>query len=198
MAAHFSTASQCQIPCCYTCGLVSAGATQGELPKGAREGPLGDNSVAQLVCALLCTAPVNISLQTRFILQTLHSNSQFSIFNSQLLSFSAARSASFAYSTRLSRSPRTRASRPAASTSAVISSLLIDEPSTGPSAFTSVFLRILKAARTREKNSFSSLVSTAGLSSGTSLSTAESTLGLGTKQSAGTSNKISALAWYCT
>ena len=34
MAAHFSTASQCQIPCCYTCGLVSAGATQGELPEG--------------------------------------------------------------------------------------------------------------------------------------------------------------------
>ena len=82
MAAYFFTSTQCQIPCCYTCGLVSAGATQGELPKGAREGPLGDNSVAQLVCALLCTAPANISLQTRFILQTLHSNSQFSIFNS--------------------------------------------------------------------------------------------------------------------
>ena len=81
MAAHFSTASQCQIPCCYTCGLVSAGATQGELSEGAREGPLGDNNVVQLVCALLCTAPANISLQTRFILQTLHSNSQFSILN---------------------------------------------------------------------------------------------------------------------
>ena len=49
MAAHFSTASQCQIPCCYTCGLVSAGATQGELSEGAREGPLGDNNAAQLV-----------------------------------------------------------------------------------------------------------------------------------------------------
>ena len=47
--------------------------------------------VAQFVCTLLCMAPANISLQTHFILQvlhsqrsTLHSNSQFSIFNSQL------------------------------------------------------------------------------------------------------------------
>ena len=41
MAAHFSTSSQCQIPCCYTCGLVSAGATQGELPAGQEKVPWG-------------------------------------------------------------------------------------------------------------------------------------------------------------
>ena len=57
MAAHFSTASQCQIPCCYTCGLVSAGATQGDCPKGKR-GPLGItmlcNSVLRVVMHGTC------------------------------------------------------------------------------------------------------------------------------------------------
>ena len=67
MAAHFSTASQCQIPCCYTCGLVSAGATQGELPKGAREGPLGDNSAAQFVSVLLQTAPADLIFEIYII-----------------------------------------------------------------------------------------------------------------------------------
>ncbi len=34
MSAHFFTSTQCQIPCCYTYRLLSAGATQGELPEG--------------------------------------------------------------------------------------------------------------------------------------------------------------------
>ena len=45
----FSNYSQCQIPCCYTGGFISAGAAQGELPARAREGPLGDDRDAQLV-----------------------------------------------------------------------------------------------------------------------------------------------------
>ena len=37
----FSTYSQCQIPYCYTYGLLYAGATQGELPKGQEKVPWG-------------------------------------------------------------------------------------------------------------------------------------------------------------
>ena len=84
-----------------------------------------------------------------------------------------------------------RASRPAASTSETISSLLIALASTGPSALTSVFRRILNAARTRAKNSFSSRVSTAGFASGVSLSTAapggtagKATTGIGVQNAA--------------
>ena len=33
MCAHFSISKQCQISCCYTYGLLSAGATEGELPE---------------------------------------------------------------------------------------------------------------------------------------------------------------------
>ena len=33
MCAHFSISKQCQISCCYTYGLLSAGAAQGELPE---------------------------------------------------------------------------------------------------------------------------------------------------------------------
>ena len=37
----FSTYSQCQIPYCYTYGLLYAGATQGELPEGQEKVPWG-------------------------------------------------------------------------------------------------------------------------------------------------------------
>ena len=37
----FSTYSQCQIPYCYTYGLLYAGATQGELPKRQEKVPWG-------------------------------------------------------------------------------------------------------------------------------------------------------------
>ena len=37
----FSTYSQCQIPCCYTGGFISAGAAQGELPEGQERVPWG-------------------------------------------------------------------------------------------------------------------------------------------------------------
>ena len=40
MSAHFFTSTQCQIPCCYTYRLLSAGATQGELPEGQEKIPL--------------------------------------------------------------------------------------------------------------------------------------------------------------
>ena len=43
-SVSFATCSQCQVPFCYTCGLLSAGAT---------------NRVAQFVCVLLRTAPAN-------------------------------------------------------------------------------------------------------------------------------------------
>ena len=33
MCAHFSISKQCQISCCYTYGLLSAGAAQGDLPE---------------------------------------------------------------------------------------------------------------------------------------------------------------------
>ena len=41
MSAHFSTFTQYQILCCYTYGLVYAGATQGELPEGQEKVPWG-------------------------------------------------------------------------------------------------------------------------------------------------------------
>ena len=41
MCAHFSTSTQCQIPYCYTYRLLSAGATQGELPEGQEKVPWG-------------------------------------------------------------------------------------------------------------------------------------------------------------
>ena len=41
MCAHFSTSAQCQIPYCYTCGFISAGATQGELPERQEKVPWG-------------------------------------------------------------------------------------------------------------------------------------------------------------
>ena len=37
----FSNYSQCQIPCCYTGGFISAGAAQGELPEGQERVPWG-------------------------------------------------------------------------------------------------------------------------------------------------------------
>ena len=37
----FSNYSQCQIPCCYTGGFISAGAAQGELPEGQERVPRG-------------------------------------------------------------------------------------------------------------------------------------------------------------
>ena len=37
----FSSYSQCQIPCCYTGGFISAGAAQGELPEGQERVPCG-------------------------------------------------------------------------------------------------------------------------------------------------------------
>ena len=47
----FSTYSQCQIPYCYTYGLLYAGATQGELPKGQEKVlwriPVSRNSLAR-------------------------------------------------------------------------------------------------------------------------------------------------------
>ena len=42
-----------RLPYCYTYRLLCAGATQGELPEGQREGPLGDTRVAQLVCSVV-------------------------------------------------------------------------------------------------------------------------------------------------
>ena len=39
MCAHFSISKQCQISCCYTYGLLSAGATEGELPEGQEKVP---------------------------------------------------------------------------------------------------------------------------------------------------------------
>ena len=39
MCAHFSISKQCQISCCYTYGLLSAGATEGELPEGQEKEP---------------------------------------------------------------------------------------------------------------------------------------------------------------
>ena len=41
MSAHFFTSTQCQIPYCYTYRLLSAGATQGELPEGQERVPWG-------------------------------------------------------------------------------------------------------------------------------------------------------------
>ena len=41
--------SQCQIPCCYTGGFISAGAAQGELPARQEKVPWGDDRDAQLV-----------------------------------------------------------------------------------------------------------------------------------------------------
>ena len=41
MSAHFFTSTQCQIPCCYTYRLLSAGAAQGELPEGQERVPWG-------------------------------------------------------------------------------------------------------------------------------------------------------------
>ena len=41
MCAHFSISKQCQISCCYTYGLLSAGATEGELPEGPEKVPWG-------------------------------------------------------------------------------------------------------------------------------------------------------------
>ena len=41
MAAPFPTSTQCQIPCCYTYRLPSAGAAQGELPEGQERVPWG-------------------------------------------------------------------------------------------------------------------------------------------------------------
>ena len=83
MAAHFSTASQCQIPCCYTCGLVSAGATQGELPKGQERVPWGitvlRNSFARCYALhlriFLCKHALSYKLFTLIL------NSPFSILN---------------------------------------------------------------------------------------------------------------------
>ena len=49
VSAHVSTSTQCQILYCYTCGLLYAGATQGELPEGQEKVPWGDDRVAQLV-----------------------------------------------------------------------------------------------------------------------------------------------------
>ena len=40
----FSNYSQCQIPCCYTGGFISAGAAQGELPEGQERVPWGTTS----------------------------------------------------------------------------------------------------------------------------------------------------------
>ena len=62
MAAHFSTASQCQIPCCYTCGLVSAGATQGELPKGQERVPWGMTVTRNSLVWWLQTALANLDV----------------------------------------------------------------------------------------------------------------------------------------
>ena len=45
----FSNYSQCQIPCCYTGGFISAGAAQGELPARQEKVPWGDDRDAQLV-----------------------------------------------------------------------------------------------------------------------------------------------------
>ena len=48
MCSHFFTYTQCQINYCYTCGLLSADAVQGELPEGQERVPWGDTRVAQL------------------------------------------------------------------------------------------------------------------------------------------------------
>ncbi len=41
MCAHFPASTQCQIHCCYTYRLLSAGTTQGELPEGQERVPWG-------------------------------------------------------------------------------------------------------------------------------------------------------------
>ena len=66
MCSHAETYTQCRISFCYTCGLVYAGATQGELPERAREGPLEDNSVAQLFGLVATDGTYELNLSTDF------------------------------------------------------------------------------------------------------------------------------------
>ena len=61
MCAHFPTYSQCQILYCYTCGLLYAGATQGELPERQEKVPWGIPVLRNSVVWCLRTAPVNSS-----------------------------------------------------------------------------------------------------------------------------------------
>ena len=60
MCAHFSTAAQCQIPYCYTCGCISAGATRGELPERQDWGiPVSRNSFTRYYRQLLQVTPID-------------------------------------------------------------------------------------------------------------------------------------------
>ena len=63
MCAHFSTSAQCQIPYCYTCGFISAGATQGELPERQEKIPWGipvsHNAFTRYYRQLLRVTPID-------------------------------------------------------------------------------------------------------------------------------------------
>ena len=59
MCAHFSISKQCQISCCYTYGLLSAGAAQGELPEGQEKEPGYDLGAPFLTICKRLTAGAN-------------------------------------------------------------------------------------------------------------------------------------------
>ena len=58
----FSNYSQCQIPCCYTGGFISAGAAQGELPKGQERVPWGMTVTRNSLVWWLQTALANLDV----------------------------------------------------------------------------------------------------------------------------------------
>ena len=58
-SVSFSANSQCQIPYCYTDGLLYAGATQGELPEGQERVPWGIPVPRNSLARIFCTATAN-------------------------------------------------------------------------------------------------------------------------------------------
>ena len=108
----------------------------------------------------------------------------------------ARQSARAANSAMESASPRTRSSRPAAST-ARVSAALSSFPNSAPRAFTSVLRRWAKAACTTRRKAFSLSTDTGGVFRGVSEMTLLVTFGCGTKQSGDTSKRISGSVHHC-
>ena len=62
LSYRISNYSQCQIPCCYTGGFISAGAAQGELPEGQEKVPWGMTVTRNSLVWWLQTALANLDV----------------------------------------------------------------------------------------------------------------------------------------
>ena len=67
----FSNYSQCQIPCCYTGGFISAGAAQGELPARQEKVPWRRTVTRNSLVWWLQTAPANLDIRYNLSSQVL-------------------------------------------------------------------------------------------------------------------------------